>query len=339
VTTEKDVGALGSGRRFAVTGAGGFIGGQLTHRLLDSGCDVIAIVRNCEQAASLEAQGATVRIADVRDPSQIREAIRDVTGIFHLAALFNHPDRTWDDYRNVNVQGTLNVLKAAKEEGVKRIVHCSTVGVATEAEPPPYSEETPYSPQPDDKYEVTKCEGEKAARAYAEEHGLSLAVIRPAQVYGPGDLSKVKFYKLVKKGVIISPGKTRKHLIYIDDLCRAFELAMISPAAEGQVFLIAGEQSTALEDLVSTAARILQVPEPRFRLPAKPVTITCAAVEMICNAIGIRPIVFRRSMDFFTRTIECDTSKSRELLGFESEVSVTRGVEATVDWYRSEGLI
>ena len=336
---EKGVSAAGTEGRFAVTGAGGFIGGRLSHRLLDSGHKVVAIVRHREQAVSLDARGATIRIADVRHLSQVQDAIRGVTSIYHLAALFNHPDRTWDDYRNVNVQGTLNVLEAAKEEGVKRIVHCSTVGVATEAEPPPYSEETPYSPQPDDKYEVTKCEGEKAARAYAEEHGLSLAVIRPAQVYGPGDLSKVKFYKLVEKGVIISPGNTRKHLIYIDDLCRAFELAMISPAAEGQVFLIAGEQSTALEDLVSTAARILQVPEPRFRLPAKPVTITCAAVEMICNALRVRPIVFRRSMDFFTRTIECDTSKARQLLGFQSQVSVTEGVQATVSWYRSEGLI
>ena len=336
---EKEFGAANTEGRFAVTGAGGFIGGRLAHRLLDSGYKVITIVRHREQAESLDARGATIRIADVRDLSQVQNAIRGATGVYHLAALFNHPDRTWDDYRNVNVQGTLNVLEAAKEEGVERIVHCSTVGVATEAEPPPYSEETPYSPQPDDKYEVTKCEGEKAARAYAEEHGLSLAVIRPAQVYGPGDLSKVKFYKLVRKGIIISPGMTRKHLIYIDDLCRAFELAMKSSAAEGQVFLIAGEQSTALEDLVSVAASTLQVPEPRFRLPAKPVTITCAAVESICNAIGIKPIIFRRSMDFFTRTIECDTSKAREMLGFQSQVSVMAGVQETVSWYRSKGLL
>ncbi len=329
----------GQGERFAVTGAGGFIGGQLAHRLLDRGHEVVAIVRRPEQADSLEARGAIVRVADVRDSSQILEAICGSTGIFHLAALFNHPDHTWDDYRAVNVQGTLNVLDAAKRAGVNRTVHCSTVGVATEVGPPPYSEETPYSPQPDDKYEVTKCEAEQAARAFAEEHGVSLSIVRPAQVYGPGDRSKVKFYRLVKRGIIVSPGNTRKHLIYIDDLCRAFELAMISPNADGQVFLIAGDQSIALKDLVSTVAQILQVPEPRFLLPAKPVTFACATVEMICNALGVKPVIFRRSMDFFTRTIECDTSKARKQLGFETHVSVAEGVQATVDWYKSEGLI
>jgi len=260
----------GESRRFAVTGAGGFIGGRLVRRLLDGGHEVVAIVSRPEQAGSLEARGAEVHVADVRDSLQVLKAVRGSTGVFHLAALYNHPDRSWDDYRAVNVQGTLNVLDAAKRAGVNRTVHCSTVGVATEVGPP-YSEETPYSPQPDDKYHVTKCEAEQAARAFAEEHSVSLSIIRPAQVYGPGDRSKAKFYRLVKKGIIVNPGNTRKHLIYIDDLCRAFELAMISPNADGQIFLIAGGQSIALKDLISMVARILQVQEPRLLVPAKPV--------------------------------------------------------------------
>ena len=67
--------------------------------------------------------------------------------------------------------------------------------------------------------------------------------------------------------------------------------------------------------------------------------MSCALVETVCNAIGIKPIVFKRSMDFFTRTVECDTSKSRELLGFEGNTPVVDGVLATVDWYRGERLI
>jgi nucleoside-diphosphate-sugar epimerase len=325
--------------RFAVTGAGGFIGGQLASMLLKSGHEVIAVVRQTDQAASLQESGAIVRVADVTDLSQLEAALAGATGIFHMAALFNHPDRTWDDYREVNVQGTINVLTAARILGIKRVVHCSTVGVATEAEAPPYSEETPYSPQPDDKYEVSKCEAEQAARKYADENGTSLSVIRPAQVYGPGDKSKVKFYKLVKKGIIVAPGKTRKHLIYIDDLCRAFELAMITPAANGEVFLIAGAKSTALKDLVAIAAETLGAPYPKIRLPALPVTLACAVVENTCNLLRIKPVIFKRSMDFFTRTVECQTDKAKSILGFESRTSVKDGVEATVRWYKSQDLI
>ena len=326
-------------RRFAVTGAGGFIGGRLAGYLLGEGHEIVAIVRHADQGTRLQSQGATIRVADVCDLPALEEATKDVSGIFHLAALFNHPERTWDDYLAVNVQGTLNVLQAARTNGLERVVHCSTVGVATEAEPPPYSEDTPYSPQPDDKYEVSKTEGEQAARKYAEEHDLSLAIIRPAQVYGPGDLSKKKFYKLVKKGIIVSPGKTKRHLIYIDDLCRAFEMAMLRDSAHNQVFLIAGKEPTQLKDLVSMVADALGTGYPPIRLPAMPVTMTCWLVETVCNAIGLKPIIFKRSMNFFTRTVECNTTKSREILGFEGNTPVADGVRATVDWYRKENLI
>lgn len=325
--------------RFAVTGAAGFIGGRLVLKLLSSGHEVIAIVRDEDQAQALAERGAIVRVADVRDPQQLEEAMADATGVFHLAALFNHPDRTWDEYREVNVQGSLNVMAVAKKMGVRRVVYCSTVGVATEAQRPPYCEETPYSPQPDDKYEVTKCEAEQAVRAYAKDRGVSLVVIRPAQVYGPGDRSKVKFYKLVKKGVIVSPGSTRKHLIFIDDLCHAFELAMLKAEADGEVFLIAGKESTPLTRLVSIAAEALKVPYPRVSIPVMPVVMACAAVETISGILKIKPVIFVRSLDFFRRSVECQTRKATERLGFEAHTSVQQGVEATVDWYRRKQLI
>lgn len=330
---------VSSSRCFAVTGAAGFIGGRLSRWLLEQGHKVIAIVREPSQGDELAALGAETRVADIRDLEQLRAGLKGADGVFHLAALFNHPDRSWEDYREVNVQGTLNILEAARDHGIARVVHSSTVGVATEAEPPPYSELTPYSPQPDDKYEVTKCEGEMAARAYAAEHGISLVVIRPAQVYGPGDRSKTKFYKLVKKGVIVNPGNTRKHLIYIDDLCESYCLAMDAPQACGEVFLIAGDSSVRLDELVTIAADALGVSQPRLRLPARPVTLACSIVERICNTLGIRPILFRRSMDFFTRTVECDVSKAREHLGFRSRTDVREGVRKTVRWYLAEELI
>jgi nucleoside-diphosphate-sugar epimerase len=289
-----------------------------------------------EEADSIDAE---VRIADVTSQSQLETAFANVDGVFHLAALFNHPDKTWDDYRAVNVQGTLNVLQAAVTSGCDRVVHCSTVGVATEAHAPPFSEDTPYSPQPDDKYEVSKTEGEIAAREFAAEHGTSLVVIRPAQVYGPGDRSKAKFYKLVKKGVIVRPGRTKKHLIYVDDLCEAFLKAMLLDSADGEVFLIAGREPTPLNELVTLAADTMGVNTPRVRLPATPVVLACTIVEKSCNLVGIKPFIFRRSMDFFTKSVECDVSKAKHKLGFSSDTSVETGVKNTVDWLQANNLI
>jgi nucleoside-diphosphate-sugar epimerase len=325
--------------RLAVTGAAGFVGSRLSSFLLSQGHDVVAISRQPDSCDDVRREGAEVRVADVRIPAQIDSALEGVDGVFHIAALFNHPDRTWDDYRDVNVTGTVNVLRAAKQAGAKKVVHCSTVGVATEASPPPYDEDIPYSPQPNDKYEASKADGEKAALAFAAQNDLRLTVIRPAQIYGPGDRSKAKFYKLIKKGVIVSPGQTMKHLIYIDDLCRAFLMAMTRNQADGEVFLIAGKRPVELKELIDIAATTLGVPSPKVKLPAAPVVFACTVVENVCNLLRVKPLVFRRSMDFFVKSVECDTSKSSEMLGFQSEVGVNDGIRFTVDWLRGNQLI
>ena len=98
-------------------------------------------------------------------------------------------------------------MEAAISNSVKKVIHCSTVGVAVGEGQMPFSEITPYSPPAWDKYETTKCDGEKLALEYNGNLGFKVTVLRPAQVYGPGDVSKAKFYRLVKKGIIINPGK------------------------------------------------------------------------------------------------------------------------------------
>ncbi len=257
----------------------------------------------------------------------------------HLAAFFNRPNASWEEYKEVNIGGTKNVMEAAISEKVKRVVHCSTVGVAVGTGRMPFSETTPYSPPGWDKYETSKCEGEKLALQYNDKQGLSVVVLRPAQVYGPGDKSKAKFYRLVKKGVIINPGNTLKHLIYIDDLCRAFELAAKEEKISGEVFIIAGKKAISLKDLITIVAKELGVKVPKIYIPAAPVTWLCVSVEKISNLIGIVPPVFRRSMDFFTRSVEFDVSKAKNGLGFESEIDVLTGVSRSAEWYIQNGLI
>jgi nucleoside-diphosphate-sugar epimerase len=166
-----------------------------------------------------------------------------------------------------------------------------------------------------------------------------VVVIRPAQVYGPGDTRKAKFYKMVQQGVIVNPGHTMKHLVYIDDLSRAFEMAMGSDKAIGEIFIIAGENAMALQELVHIVARELGVPAPRIRLPATPIIYLCAVTEVLCQTIGVKPPLFRRSMDFFTRSVEFDVTKARTELGFRSQIDIPNGVARTVAWYREKGLL
>jgi len=127
--------------------------------------------------------------------------------------------------------------------------------------------------------------------------------------------------------------------VYIDDMSRAFELAMLNEQAVGEVFIIAGERPTLLKDLVAIVAKEIGVDFPKIRLPAAPITLVCAVTEMMCNAIGMKPPLFRRSMDFFTKSVQFDVNKAHKILGFKSEVGVPTGIANTAAWYKSNGWL
>lgn len=264
---------------------------------------------------------------------------KNVGAVVHLAALFNRPEKSWGDYYSVNVEATKHVMEAAERSGVGRVVYCSTRGVAAGSGRLPYSEVTPYSPAQWDKYETTKCEGEKVALDFHRKAELPVVVIRPAQVYGSGDRSKAKFYRMVKKGIIVNPGRTLKHLIYIDDLCHAFEMALHNNNAVGETFIIGGEEPTPLTDLVAIAARELNVAPPKIKLPAAPITWLCTGTEVVCQTIKMKPPLFRRSMDFFTKSVVFDVTKAQTGLGFRSQTDVPPGVSKTVGWLREHRLL
>jgi dihydroflavonol-4-reductase len=176
--------------KIVITGASGFIGSNLVHHFAASGHEVVALLRSREKASVVARPGVSAIIGDVVNRDSVRAAFAGADAVLHVAALFNNPEASWSDYTRVNVEGTKNVLETAVEHGVRRIVHCSTIGVAIGHGSSPYSESTPYSPAAGDKYEGTKCEGERAALECFKRLGAPIVVLRPAQVYGPGDRSK-----------------------------------------------------------------------------------------------------------------------------------------------------
>jgi len=323
--------------KIAVTGAAGFVGQNVCRYLDQQGHTVIPLLRVAAPMTG-ELSHLTPVQADVTSKDSLLKALQAVDVCINLAALFNHPDKSMEDYFAVNVTGVRNVLEAAKEAGVKRVVHCSTVGVAAGGRMP-FSEQSPYCPPEWDKYETSKTEGEKTAVAFCEEHNYPVIVIRPAQVYGPGDVSKLKFYKMVKKGVIVSPGKTLKHLIYIDDLSRAFEAALTNETLIGKPVIIASKTVTPLKELVQIVAGELRVSPPKVVIPAVPMTLFATAVEIAFNLINKKPPIFRRSMDFFTKSVSFKTERMERDLKIEPEISAQEGVRRTAEWYKKEGLI
>lgn len=333
MTTAKSVPVL-------VTGAAGFVGQVLTRSLATRGYRVRGLVRREAQRGPLEAIGAEAMVGDVRDRDTIRRALAGTQAVFHLSSLFRHPDATDTEYREVHVDATRSLIEESATVGVRRFIHCSTVGVHGHvALPGPATEDAPFNPG--DAYQRTKLEGELAARETAERIGLPLTVIRPAPTYGPGDERLLKLIGGVarRRFVLLGSGAPRLHLIYVDDLVEGYRLAAENPCAIGRTYILAGDDAPTLNELVRRIAEVARVPPPRWRLPVWPFLAAGAVCEAVCAPLGVKPPIYRRRVRFFTNNRWFDSARARAELGFTPHVGLAEGLGRTLQSYRELGWI
>lgn len=269
-----------------VTGATGFTGRALAHRLLDQGEQVVALVRNPASCTDLEKKGAQIVTGDVKDRAAVEGAMAGVGTVYHIAALFRQAGFPDSEYREVNIEGTRNLLDASQKAKVKAFVHCSTIGVCGDISTPPADEYLPYNPG--DIYQVTKMEGEKLALSYAREGKVPVVVARPASIYGPGDMRLLKMFRMIKKGnfFVLGDGKPFFHVVYIDDLVDGFILCAGTEKAVGEVFILAGREYVELNELFRIVAEKLGARPPRLHLPAAPFQMLGTIVEKSASPWG-----------------------------------------------------
>ena len=322
-----------------VTGASGFTGRALVRKLLERGESVTALVRATSDYAGIEKEGAEIVVGNVKDKASVEKAVAGVDRVYHIAALFREAGFPDEEYYAVNLEGARNLLEASAAAGVRRFVHCSTIGVCGDIKNPPADEKTPYNPG--DIYQITKMEGEKLALSYAREGKLNVVVARPASIYGPGDLRLLKMFKLINKGrfVVLGSGKPFFHVVYIDDLVDGFILCAETAKAVGEVFIIAGDEYVELNELFTIIAEKLGVKPPKLHLPAWPVQWLGSLMEKIWIPLGLEPPLYRRRVDFFTKSRSFSIEKARRILGYRPKVDLRRGIENSIQWYRENNLL
>ena len=325
--------------RFLVTGATGFTGGHLCERLAKDGHSVRALVRDTNRCADLQRWGIELVPGDLRDPESLNRATRGIDVVYHIAALFRPENVSRKDMWETNVQGTKNILIAATRSGVRRFVHCSTVGVHGDIKNPPANEQTPYGPG--DYYQESKTEGELLALQCAAEGRIPVAVFRPGGIYGPRDLRFLKLFKAIKSRgfVMLGSGKVLYQMIYIDDLIDGILLCGTHEKAIGNTYILTGEEPVTLNRLVHLIAEVLGVRPSRLRFPVTPVYLAGLLCELICKPLGINPPLYRRRVDFFRKTRSFDISKAKRDLGFKPKTELKTGIRQTADWYREYGHV
>jgi nucleoside-diphosphate-sugar epimerase len=326
--------------KILVTGGTGFTGSHLTRCLLEKGHQVVVIDNQpglfFEELRSL---GAQIFLGSVTDRELVNSAMHGCRVVHHVAAVFRKVNLPRRVYWDVNVGGTRNVLEAALNHSVEKVVYCSTCGVHGDVKQESGDEQAPIAPE--DYYQFTKYEGERVVHEFVQK-GLRAVILRPAAIYGPGDPERFfKLFKLVKKGrfMMFGPGKVRYHPLYIDNLLNAFQLAAESANGRGEAYLIADEKAYSLNQLVSAIAEALGVNLAIQHYPFWPLWLAAVACEIAYKPLPVDPPLFRRRVDWFRQNRAFNISKAKRDLGYRPNVDLKQGLAMTADWYRKSGYL
>lgn len=326
--------------RVLVTGATGFTGGHLARWLAARG-DYVRVLVRPRPATHFGVDATQIEVVrgDLTDAEAVKRATDAVDIVYHIAAIYRQAGLREEQYRAVNATAVRTIIDAAKAGGAKRVVHCSTVGVHGDVEHPPATEDAPL--RPGDIYQETKLEGETIARAAARDTGVEVVIARPTGIYGPGDRRLLKLFRGVARGrfIILGKGNIFYHLTYIDDLLAGLYLCATVPAAAGRTYMLAGPEVTTLNRLTELIAEEADVRPPRLHLPVWPFWLAGAMCELASRPFGIEPPIYRRRVDFFTKSRAFDISRARAELGYAPAVGLREGIRRTLDWYRREGWL
>lgn len=270
-----------------ITGVTGFIGGRLAEIACERNIPIVGLVRTWSRAARLARLSVRMVHGDVLDPDSLREAMKGCDVVFHCAV----DNRVGGEaHRRVSIEGTANVMQAALEMGVKRVVHLSSVAVYSYRPGPDAASEEGAYRYSGDAYCDGKIDGEKVALRYYREHGLPVTVLRPTIVYGPFGDYTVDTVALVREGrmVLVDGGTGVCNSLYVDNLVEAMLLTTERDGAVGEVFHISDASPVTWKEYIEAHARAigdsyLPLPEMTAQEIAAAIQETAAARAQMRN--------------------------------------------------------
>lgn len=315
-------------KKILVTGADGFIGSHLVEALVRSGYNVKAFVlyNSFNSWGWLDQVSEDVRgkfevfAGDVRDPHGVRKAMEDCQVVLHLAALIAIPYsyHSPDTYIDTNVKGTLNIVQAAKELGITRVVHTSTSEVYGTARFVPMTEDHPLQGQ--SPYSASKIGADQIAMSFYTSFNTPVVVLRPFNTYGPRQSARAVIPTIISqilngiRDIKLGSVHPTRDFNFVSDTVRGFIAAMNSENAIGQVINIGSSFEISVGDTANAIANVIG-----------------KEINIITEDQRLRPIKSEVERLF------ADNNKAKELMGWQPEFGgldgFKRGLEQTVEWF------
>ncbi len=305
-----------------VTGADGFIGSHLTEALLARGYRVRALAQynsfnNWGWLEGISHPALEIVCGDVRDPNFCREISRGAGTVFHLAALIAIPYSyvAPDSYVDTNIKGTLNMLQAARDEGVERIIVTSTSEVYGTAMYVPIDEKHPRQPQ--SPYSATKIGADALAMSFYNAFGLPVVIARPFNTYGPRQSARAIIPTIISQiaagadEIKVGDLSPTRDFNFVLDTAEGFIALAEAEGIEGREINIATGTEVSMEETLRTIARLMGKPDTRYVVDPERLRPAKSEVNRLCG----------------------DASLIRSLTGWRPRYSLDEGLSKTIEWF------
>lgn len=318
-----------------VTGATGFIGSHIAERLKKEGEEVTALVRKTSNTKFLSSIGVKFVYGDINDPASLKNAVKGMDVVYHSAALADE----WispKEARRVNVEGTRNLLDAAKEAGIKRFVFVSSLAVLGMRDHHGTPADAPYH-KSGDSYIDTKIDSEQLAMDYFRKYGLPVTVVRPGFVFGPRDnklIPRISDRLGKKQFMFVGSGKNKINAVYVENLTDAIISAARAQNAVGQKYNVTNDSNMTLEGLIFKIVDIWKFERPKKHIPKFLAYLVCHVLTAIARMTKAKepPYITKTRIKFLCLNLDFDIAKTRNDLGYVPRISIEEGLKRTKEW-------
>jgi len=322
-----------------VTGATGFVGSHIAERLIKEGEEVVALVRKTSNTKFLSSIGVKFAYGDINDPESLKKVMQGIDIVYHSAALADEWISQKDAY-HVNVEGTRNLLDAAKEAKVKRFVFISSLAVLGMRDHHGTPADAPYH-KTGDNYIDTKIDSEGLVMEYYEKYGLPVTVVRPGFVFGPRDNKLIpRLSDRLGKGqfMFVGSGKNKINAVYVENLTDAVISAARSQKAVGQKYNVTNDSGMTLEELVLNIVNIWKFDTPKKHIPKFMAYLVCNVLTTLARLAKAKepPYITKTRIKFLSLNLDFDITKTKDDLGYSPRVSIEEGLRRTKKWMEDE---
>ncbi|MFL5799408.1 MAG: NAD-dependent epimerase/dehydratase family protein [Actinomycetota bacterium] len=313
-----------------VTGGSGFLGNRLIRTLRARGDAVVGLARSDESARKVELVGAEVARGDLGDPAMLREAMRGADVVFHAAAKVDEWGRP-AEFERVNVEGTKNVLWAARRAHVSRLIHVGTEAVLLDGRPLVDADETtPYARRPPGWYARTKRDAEQEVLA-ANDPDLETVVVRPRFVWGPGDTTLLPgFADAVRTGRFrwVGDGRNLTSTTHVRNAVHGLLLAA-DRGRPGEVYFVTDGPPIVFREMVTRLLATAGLTPPERRIGRGAARLLAAVSEGTWALVNAKrpPPVTRGAVVVLSQTCTLSDAKARRELGYGPVIDVDRGLD------------